>query len=43
VGYGFKHPLSIVAINDLETQMVSFHGDLQWGAMEKAFAYRATV
>lgn len=42
MGYGFTRPLSITAINDLETRTVSFHPDPPWGATEKAFAYRAT-
>jgi hypothetical protein len=32
-----------MAINDLEPQSVSIHRDLWWGAMEKAFVYRAAV
>ena len=39
--YGFIHPLSNITINDSEPQTVSFHRDPLWGAMEKAFAYRA--
>jgi hypothetical protein len=37
------HPLSTMALNDLEPQTASFHWDLLWGAMEKAFTYRAAA
>ena len=30
MGYGFTHLLSTMAINDLEPQTVSFHGDPPW-------------
>jgi hypothetical protein len=43
VGYGFTHPLSAMTINVLKSWTVSFRWDLQWRAMEKVFAYRATV
>jgi hypothetical protein len=37
------YSLSTMAINGLEPQAASFHRDLLWRAMEKAFAYRAAV
>lgn len=37
------HPLSTIAINDLEPETVSFHWYPLWGAMEKVFAYRVAV
>jgi hypothetical protein len=41
VEYGFTHPLSTMTINFSEPWTGSFHRDLQWGTMEKAFAYKA--
>jgi hypothetical protein len=37
------HPLSTMTINALKSQTVYFHRALLWGAMEKAFAYTASI
>jgi hypothetical protein len=43
VGYGFMHVFSTMTINGLEPMTVSFHQNLPWRAMKKAFTYRATA
>jgi hypothetical protein len=43
MGYGFTHPFSVMTINALKPWTASFHQDLAWGVMEKAFTYRAAV
>jgi hypothetical protein len=44
VEYGFTHPFSTMTIiNYFEPWTASFHLDLLVGAIEKAFAYRASV
>jgi hypothetical protein len=40
---GFTCPLSTMTVNALKPWTVSFHQDSLWGAMEKAFEYRAAV